>query len=210
MCVFCQRRKAFKNAYLAEKYLGVCTDCGEFPERVPKGGVFSARGNISTLFAPFYYKGHIKSAVKRYKFNGQQRYARIFVMLMYEYLKEFELHRNFELLTCVPLSRKRLYERGFCQTELLARDIGAKLSIPFEANCIVKTVHNRAQSATKNKYMRIENVKNVYLADGYKLYGKNILLLDDVYTTGATMDSCAEELLKNGAKSVSGIVFAKK
>lgn len=209
ICIFCQRRMAKDAAHIAEQYLGVCKDCNAALPRVPALGVFPGKGGVDSLFAPFYYCGKLKAAIRRYKFNSQPRYALIFSQLIYEYLRDTEFLAGFDLITSVPLSRKRLYERGFCQTELLARPTAALLSVPFDANCLIKPTHNKAQSGTRGKSERLENVKNVYLADPHKVRGKSILLLDDVYTTGATMCECAKELLRGGADNVSGLALAR-
>ena len=128
---------------------------------------------------------------------------------MYEYFKNMNLDKEYDLVTMVPISRKRWIERGYNQSEFLAKPLADKLGIEFKNNCIFKYRNNKAQSSTKGISERRKNVKNVYIADYEKLSGKNIILMDDVYTTGSTMEECAKELRAKGAENVLGIVLAK-
>ncbi len=205
----CRRRKAMAEAYCAEKYLGLCKMCSDKISRVPKGAVFPGTGALSSLFAACFYGGSFREAVKRYKFTAQTRYAKVFAIIMYERFADLGLHRGFDMMTAVPISRKRLWERGFSQTELLARPLADMLSIPFDGTYVFKKRHNQRQSMTRDRQERLGNVKDVYIADSRKVCGKDILLFDDIYTTGATMESCAAELVEKGAHSVTGIVLAK-
>lgn len=209
VCICCKRRKGRGEAYIAEKYIGICRSCESKLERIAPGAVFKGNDDINSLFSVFYYKGLIRNALMNYKFFGQWRYGKIFTMLMYDYLKDLHLEDNFDLVTMVPISRKRFLERGYNQTEFLAEPLADMLGIPFDGNCIFKKRHNKTQSSVGRIAQRYENVRDAYLADVKKVKGRNILLVDDVFTSGATMKSCAKELVEKGAKSVVGITLAK-
>lgn len=209
LCIFCDRRHFNTESYIRETYLGVCKECNDRLPRIPKDGVFYGTHSTDSLFSVFYYKDLIKRSVIRYKFQGQRRYSKIYVELMYEFLKDLNLSDSFDLMTSVPLSRKRLYERGFSQTEILASPLAKRLGIPFSANCIFKTRHTAKQSTLRGIAQKRENVEDAYLADRPKIYDKKILLLDDVFTTGSTVESCAKELLDKGADCVTVITLAK-
>ena len=209
ICICCKRRTSYKESVISEKYLGLCKGCNDKISYFPDGTVFKGSDNLSSLFSVVEYKGVIGSAIRRYKFSGQQRYSKIFVEMMYEYFKGMGLEREYDLMTMVPLSRKRLLERGYCQTELLAKPLAEKLGIEFRNNCIFKNRNNKAQSTTRDLPERKINVKDVYIANAEKIKGKNIILVDDVYTTGSTMEECAKELKNKGAKNVLGITLAK-
>ena len=209
MCICCKRRKGRNEKYIAEKYIGICRDCENRLERIPFGNVFKGNDYVSSLFSVFYYKGLIRDAIRRYKFLGQWRYGKIFTMLLYEYLKDLHLEEKFDLVTMIPISRKRFIERGYNQTEFLAKPLADMLGIDFNGNCIFKKRHNETQSSVGRSAQRYENVRDVYLADAAKVKGKSILLVDDVFTSGATMKSCAKELIEKGAECVVGITLAK-
>ncbi len=209
ICICCQRKKEKTAAFLREEYIGICRECNEKLQYIAKDAVFCGNENLQSIFSVFYYKGIIRNAISRYKFSGQRRYGKIFSLLMYDYLKDLELQKNFDLITMIPISKKRLWERGYNQSEDLAKALSEMLGIPFEKNCVFKKIDNKKQSLERNRLDRIANVENVYIADAKKVRGKSILLLDDIFTSGATMKSCAKELVEKGAECVSGIALAK-
>ena len=209
ICICCRRRKNHDEFTITEKYLGICRSCKGKITYFSENTVFMGSENLSSLYAVLKYEGLIKRAIRDYKFCGQQRYSKIFVELMYEYFKNMNLDKEYDLVTMVPISRKRWIERGYNQSEFLAKPLADKLGIEFKNNCIFKYRNNKAQSSTKGISERRKNVKNVYIADYEKLSGKNIILMDDVYTTGSTMEECAKELRAKGAENVLGIVLAK-
>lgn len=209
LCIFCNRRHFNSEAYIRETYLGVCKECNERLPSIPKDGVFCGTHSTNSLFSVFYYKDMVKRSVIRYKFHGQRRYSKIYIELMYDFLKDLRLSDDFNLMTSVPLSRKRFYERGFNQTEILAEPLAKRLGIPFCANCIFKTRHTAKQSTLRGISQKRENVQDAYLADVSKVNGKKILLLDDIFTTGSTIESCAKELLDKGADCITIVTLAK-
>ncbi len=209
LCICCRRRKGNNEAHIREEYIGICSHCQDRLSNLPKGAVFAGDEYVSSVFSVFGYKGIIRNAIKRYKFGGQWRYSKIFVMIMYDYLKDLGLAKDFDFMTMIPLSRKRLWERGYNQTELLAKPLAELLEIPFLANTVHKKKNTRPQSASRGRVARFLNVKGVYIADRKRVKGKNILLVDDVYTSGATMKSCAKELIEAGAENIVGITLAR-
>lgn len=209
ICICCTRRKERNEAYTAEKYLGICKACNEKLVYIPKGTVFKGGDNLSSLISVVTYNATARNVIRRYKFQGQQRYSLVFAEMMYEYLKDFNLRKNFDLVTMVPLSRKRFTERGYNQTELLAEPLAKLLGIEFNSGCVFKKRNTAAQSSIENFLQRRNNVKDAYIADSIKIKNRNIILIDDVYTTGSTMEECAKELKLKGAESVLGITLAK-
>lgn len=113
------------------------------------------------------------------------------------------------LVIPVPLFGRKKRGRGFNQTEILGREIAEFLKIEFDKECLVKTKETLSQSSLE-KEKRKENVSGVFEVDRDKsLKRKTILLIDDVYTSGATMEECAHILKRAKAREVWGIVFAK-
>ena len=209
ICIGCRRRKSIKDAEFSEKYLGICKRCNEKLKYLPEKTVFPGTENIDSFISTFFYEGLIKEIIRRYKFSGQVAYKDVFVPLMLKTLSRYPLREDYDLITAVPLSRKRFYERGYNQAEILAKDIGESLGMVCNFDCIFKKRHNKKQSLTKNKWARRENVRDTYIADYRKIEGKRIILIDDVCTTGSTMEECAKELKEKGAKSVLGVTLAK-
>jgi len=114
--------------------------------------------------------------------------------------------RKGKILVPIPLSKRRLRERGFNQAEEIAKNLSKFLEIPL-CNCLVKIKETPSQVDLSKKERR-ENVKGVFEIDE-EAKDKRILLVDDVYTTGTTMNEAAKVLKEAGAKEVWGVVIAR-
>jgi len=113
------------------------------------------------------------------------------------------------VLIPVPLDKKKIKQRGYNQSEELAKEISKATGVPFLTNVLIKTKSTPPQMEL-SKEKRRENLRDVFVCKESNAIGnKKILLVDDVYTTGSTMEECATKLLKSGAKEVWGIVIAR-
>lgn len=146
-------------------------------------------------FSRFYYDGKIKDAFLRYKFSDQRWLAKYFSLKLVEGICD----TNADIITCVPLHKRRLKERGYNQSELIAKYLSIEIGINY-VPLLKRTKHTKAQS-TLNKEDRLTNIKKAFLAEP-ESFGKRILLIDDVITTGSTLLECAHELMSKGAKEV--------
>ena len=113
-----------------------------------------------------------------------------------------------DLVIPVPLSAKRLRWRGFNQAETLARIFSRAYGLEINTRDLIRIKHRTAQ-AKLNEIKRLENIKNCFVWRGGNLNKRNIILIDDVVTTGATLNECAKVLKANGAGEVFGLVAAK-
>jgi len=114
-----------------------------------------------------------------------------------------------EVLIPIPLTKKKMKRRGFNQSEEIAKRLSGFLNIPLIPNCLIKTKETLPQVELSEKE-RMENPKGVYIVrEKDKIKGKRILLVDDVYTTGSTMEEAARVLKESGAREVWGIVIAR-
>lgn len=112
------------------------------------------------------------------------------------------------LIIPVPLSKKRLRWRGFNQAELLAKKVATRFSLKLDNKNLIRIKHKKPQ-AKLNEIHRLENVKECFSWQGGDLNKKNIILIDDVVTTGATLNECAKVLKAHNAGEVWGLVVAK-
>lgn len=112
------------------------------------------------------------------------------------------------LIMPVPLSKKRLRWRGFNQAELLARRLSERYGLALDSDNLIRVKHKTAQ-AKLDEIHRLENIKECFSWQGGNLNKKNIILIDDVVTTGATLNECAKVLKASGAGEVYGLVVAK-
>lgn len=115
-----------------------------------------------------------------------------------------------ELIVPVPLSRKRFLERGFNQAAVLSKILAAQTKINLDEQTLVRRLHTPMHRIGMDEKARASSVKDAFETLRPKLIaGKNVLLVDDVFTSGATVSACAETLKRSGAKSVYVLTLAK-
>lgn len=123
--------------------------------------------------------------------------------------KIFEIIKTYDIILPVPISKKRYKQRGYNQTELIAREIRKRTDIELVTNCLDKEKNNVPQS-TLNKEDRIENVKNAYIIKNSKIIkDKRVIIFDDIYTTGSTVNECSKLLKQNNVKEILVMTIAK-
>jgi len=113
-----------------------------------------------------------------------------------------------DVLVPVPLHPKRLRERGYNQSELLARELGKLCDLPVVDDCLFRRLNTPPQAQSSGVNERRYNIINAFSCRDNKLEGKSVLLIDDVATSGSTLNTCARELKYAGAASVQGLVVA--
>jgi ComF family protein len=157
------------------------------------------------------YEGALKEMVHAFKYGNRRSLARPLAGLMSDLLKyESALTGGVEAVTFVPLHPRRLAERDFNQSELLARLMAAALELPF-ASCLEK-IKNTGHQNELPREKRLHNLKGAFRAKsgGRKfITGASVLLIDDVMTTGATLDECSRTLLEAGAREVRCATLAR-
>jgi ComF family protein len=157
--------------------------------------------------AVWYYKDNVRQSLLRYKFYGHRSYARAYGRLLAMKLHSLDM-TDFDILTYIPVSKKRLRKRGFDQVQLLAQYTASELGVCSQP-ALEKIRHNKPQSRIQGEAHRRANVLGAYrVIDPTQVQGKRILLLDDIVTTGATASECARVLLTAGAKEIQFAVLA--
>ncbi len=152
----------------------------------------------------FVYSGIAKSLVINAKFNGRRYLSKTMSAFMVDCYKSNRY--NCDIVTYVPSGTRRIKERGFNLTKLLAEEVAKSLEIP-----VINTMERIKEShqIDKNFKSRQDNIKDAFrIIKNIDIKNKTILLIDDVYTTGATMNECSRILTKAGAKAVFGLTFA--
>ena len=162
---------------------------------------------MAKAVSPLYYDGDVRLSVHRYKFHSATGYAKTYAELIAEVMREENL--SAELLTWVPLSRKRFRSRGYNQAQLICEELSELMDIPAMP-LLVKIKDNPAQSGTGDAKKRKENVKGVYKAlENTDIAGKSVIIVDDVITTGSTISECAKMLRAAGCKQVFAASLAR-
>ncbi|MEQ8200344.1 MAG: ComF family protein [Syntrophomonadaceae bacterium] len=181
--------------YLAEG-AALCSDCKSKPPPF----------DIARAVGP--YEDPYRITTKVLKFMGRKYLAPQMGRMMAQKIRSEPGFGPIDMIVPVPISRNSLQVRGFNQTELLARKIGKELGIKTECGVLVRTKETPHQTDL-SKEERERNLACVFqVSDPDKVKGKNILLVDDVYTTGATSKECTRALLDAGAARVCVITWA--
>lgn len=158
----------------------------------------------------FKYTGIIREKIIQYKFQDKAYLNEMFVNFVVKNKKICGFFENCDIIMPVPISKNRKKARGYNQTELISRKIANEIeNLVFEP-CILKKVKDIIPQSTLTREKRKENVKNAYIVvNEEKIQGKNIVLLDDVFTTGSTVNECSRVLKVAGAKNIDVLTIAK-
>jgi len=162
---------------------------------------------IDGIRSPFRFEGLVRQAVYQFKYNNLRDIASSLAELMAKYLDKNQVPG--EVLVPVPLHRKRLKQRGYNQSRLLAVELGKITGIPVVTDYIQRTRPTPPQTDTAGKYKRVENVSGAFAAVVIRPEQQSIILIDDVATSGATLNACATALKQAGARSVWGLTIAR-
>ena len=198
-CPFCQR-------VLEDPRASVCPVC--VPELPWLEGEGRSVDFADSCFSPLAYRDAVPEAVRRYKFSRVRALGGPFAALMARCLDDC-LDRRPDLICWAPLSAKRRRERGFDQAELLAREVGRRLSVPVRP-VLWKLRDTVPQSGLEYMSARRDNARGAYaLLPGADLTGKRVALVDDVVTSGSTLSACAALLRQGGAEGVYCLTLAQ-
>ena len=180
-----------------------CRECAKKIPEKPFSRKFALPGagvEGFQVFSPLSYEGGFRKSIHRLKFYGQKSLAKPMGRLMAETARGTGI--PFDAVTWVSMTEKKRKQRGYDQSELLAKAAAKELSLPC-LPLLKKVRENQTQHELSGR-QRWLNVKNAYRA-GEEAKGKNLLLLDDIVTTGATVGECAKMLYAAGAKTVVGV-----
>jgi ComF family protein len=158
--------------------------------------------------SPFRFEGAIRKAVHELKYQNLAAIAAPLAGFMARYLEKEPIEAD--VLVPVPLHPRRFHDRAFNQSALLAGELGKRLGLPVDEACLIRARFNLPQARTKSLEERRANVAGVFACRGDSARGKRVLLIDDVSTSGATLNACAVALKSGGAKSVSGLTLARE
>ncbi|WP_042480342.1 ComF family protein [Solitalea canadensis] len=199
ICTFCQQHLPYTNFHLDKAN--------------PVAKQFWGKIKIEAACACFNFRkgGKVQNLLHQLKYKKQQEVG-VKLGRIYGYqLRYAEPYDSVDIIIPVPLHPTKLKTRGYNQSECFAKGLAESMKIPINSNSLIKTTSNETQTK-KNRFQRHENVESIYqIRDIDELSGKHILLVDDVITTGATIEACAESLLKieNVSVSVAAIAYAK-
>ena len=199
-CAFCR-----KILNLGES--GMCKKCDAKISRTRNGGAQNGEF-FSVCVSPLYYEGEVRDAILRFKFNDATIHAELFGGFIADCIEE-NLKGRYDLITWVPLSKKRLKKRGYDQAMLLAMSSALKID-DVAVELLYKNTDVPAQSGVGSAEKRRANISGVYsVSDEELVRGKRILIIDDIITTGSTLSECAKTLKYSGAEEVLCCTLAR-
>jgi ComF family protein len=190
-----------------------CSICGipfisREVETHPCGACVTHRKYFTIARALGAFEGSLQEAIHRWKYEGKTYLTPFFASWMAEGLNRYWEPGSLDLLIPVPLHTRRLRERGFNQALLLAKDLSRRTGIPYRKTILQKKKSTIPQ-VNLSRAEREKGLRGTFHVIGKEeLSGLSVLLIDDVYTTGATVNECSKVLLKGGAERVDVLTLA--
>ena len=187
----------------------VCPRCGR-PQACGAlcSGCVSWQAEIDGIRSPFIFDGVMRQAIHQLKYQNLRTLAAPLAQMLQDYLVDNPV--SAEVLVPVPLHPKRLRERGYNQSSLMARELGKLTNLTVIDDCLIRQRHAPPQARTSNVDERRSNIAGAFACCDQRLRDKQVLLVDDVSTSGATLDACAAAVKAAGAASVWGLVVARE
>lgn len=227
-CVGCEKEGDFLcqkcRGDILEVEMQVCPDCGRLnpqgiycrecrTEEVPQSKKAKKslkkkyrRKPLQGIIAALYFEeGPTKEIIHNFKYNSVLEFKTILADKMSEKIKVIS---GLEIISFAPLHPKRFAQRGYNQSEILAQEISKQVKIPCQ-NLLIKNKKTKRQVGLKG-FKRRKNLQGVFKVNmGIDIKGKKIVIIDDISTTGTTLNECARVLKKAGAREVWGLVVAR-
>ncbi|MCQ4923202.1 ComF family protein [Tissierella carlieri] len=199
ICLFCKEKNGSIKGY-------ICKECYENLEVLNREVKIDSI-YINRIYYSLSYNRFIREMMKNYKYNGKNYLYKPFGEIMLKTIENKKIAEDIDIIIYVPTHKRKEALRGYNQAELLAVYISKNLEKPLLRQNLIKTKWTKEQSHS-NKIDRIINLKGSFqIKDPSEIEGKRILLVDDIITTGVTMDECSRVLINNGAKEVIGIAL---
>lgn len=227
--------KQLQNEVIKFVFPGVCIGCGKFgdficvdcdrklPRLLPPLCKMCGKPEPSAQYCPecwkkksgidgirsvFIFEGIIRTAIHELKYYNLRSVSELLGEYMAGYFIQNAMTGDY--LVPVPLHARRLKERGYNQSELLARHMSVVTGIPVLDKALTRIMDNRPQARTASVEERRKNVENNFCCGENIVEGKDVIIIDDVCTSGATLEACAKALNKAGAKRTFGFTLARE
>ena len=202
VCGICDR--------ICKKHL--CKECEIDLKKYEINEIENAKGDESKYYdyqvKTFKYKGKVRSKIIDYKFNEKSYMCHTFQRMITKNEKIYSFLKKYDIILYVPMFKKQEYKRGYNQTYLIAKEIGKTLGIPIEKNNLTKIKDTKKQS-TLTKEERKTNVKDAFvIRKPERIVNKKVILFDDIFTTGNTVNECSKVIKMAGAKEVAILTIA--
>ena len=194
---------------ICKNYL--CENCERKLQKIEKIKINKVKNKyFSEHLYIFKYDGIIRKKIISYKFNDNAYLYNFFAKIILKNKKAYSFLENYDIIIPISIHKKRLKQRGYNQTELIAQEIVKNIEkLELKNNILIKIKNTNPQS-TLNKSNRKNNLMGAYkIINSEEIRYKNIVLIDDVYTTGSTVNECSKILKQAGAGKIGVITIAK-
>lgn len=199
ICLMCKESKPDYTRY-------ICKDCYVNLEIVDKE-TYVDLPYINKLYYSLLYNRYLREQITNYKFNGRSYLYKAFGEIMVETIKKKEIHKDVDLIIYIPSHKRKEAKRGYNPAELLASYISKDLKIDISKENLIKNKWTKEQSGL-NKLDRSINLRDsFYIKNKEEIKGRKILLIDDIITTGTTLQETSKVLIQNGVKEIIGLTL---
>lgn len=199
ICYLCKEKIEDNKSY-------ICIDCYENLEII-NGRSKIGFEYISDSYYSLSYNRFLREKMSDYKFNGKNYLYKPFGDIMVNTAKMMGIHEEIDIIMFVPSHRRKEAVRGYNQAELLANYISNSLKKPLSRKKLIKTKYTKDQSVL-NRLDRMLNLKKSFeIRDKEEIKSKKILLIDDIITTGVTLEEASKILLNSGARKIVGLTL---
>lgn len=197
VCLFCGNEEDIKNY--------ICNYCKDNMEYLNRE-VDLDSPYLGKVVYSLFYNEFIKEKIYLYKYENYGYLYKSLGEILLKTIYEKNLMENIDVITYVPIHRRRKAIRGYNQSELIAKYLSKILDIPLSREKLIRIKHTKPQNKL-NRYDRMKNIEGVFkIVDSTEFENKEILIIDDIITTGSTIKECAKVLLEEGqAKNVHAL-----
>lgn len=198
-CFFCKEKNNFITNY-------ICDDCKDNIEILNRE-IDLDSVKVDKAFYVLGFNRFIKELIYDFKFNGKSYLYKPLAQIMVDSIEPLNLASDIDLICFVPSHRRKEAIRGYNQSELLAKYVSQKLDVKLSVDNIVKYRFTKEQNKL-NRNQRMNNLKDSFeIKRPEEFIGKNILIIDDIVTTGSTFIECAKVLKKSGAREITALAL---
>jgi ComF family protein len=206
------------KSFLLESEYVICTVCRhelpltQFHLNAANEGYQKFYGRIAvehvSTFLYFHKRGKVQEMIHSLKYRGHEEIGTLLGNWYAAELKSLAVFKTIDYIIPVPLHKKRLRERGFNQVTTFGKALSQQLSIPYDEKILVRRIYSKTQSK-KNLLERMKGAESVFDVEfDISHHGKHFLIIDDVLTTGSTLENCARALLKIPGVKISIVTMA--
>lgn len=196
-CAFCDSKELYKY--------GICETC--YDNLNLNVSFYKKFKYVDEIYIGCEYSSFLRDKMVKFKFKDETYLYSFFGELLIEKLLKNNLHKNYETITSVPMHKNSLNKRGYNQSELIAKYISENTLIDYRP--LLKKDRETREQVELSSFERVENLRGVFSCRE-AVDGKSIIIVDDVITTGSTIEELAKVLKAAGAKKVAALVVATR